>query len=234
MTEIISISSRFCGPPESGNGGYVCGIMAATLSGTVEVTLQQPPPLHRDLQLTQPKNNFLQLFDNDTVIATARNIEFQLDIPAPPTFLNAKKAESHYQGFERHNYPCCFVCGPERGAEDGLRIFASPLENSNLVASAWIPDASLNGDDGLTNTEFLWAALDCPGYFAFQFDDNRPALLGRMSAHTKKGIKAGDHCVVIGWEIDREGRKYLSGTALFGPDNQLYGYAQATWITLKK
>ena len=234
MSATINISARFCGPPGSGNGGYVCGVMAATLSGTVEVTLQQPPPLNRDLIVSQATENLLQLFDNDTVIATARNIELHLEIPSPPTFHHASSAEPNYQGFRQHNFPCCFVCGPERDIGDGLRVFASPIKDSNLVASAWIPDASLSGDDGLTKTEFLWAALDCPGYFAFQFSDNRPALLGRMSAHTKKGIKAGDHCVVIGWEIDREGRKYRSGTALFGPDNQMYGYAQATWISAKR
>ena len=33
MTDSLVISSRFCGPPGSGNGGYVCGRVAAYLDG---------------------------------------------------------------------------------------------------------------------------------------------------------------------------------------------------------
>src|ERR1700721_3141208 len=41
----LTIPSRFCGPPGSGNGGYVCGRIAAYLDGQVTVTLRRPPPL---------------------------------------------------------------------------------------------------------------------------------------------------------------------------------------------
>jgi len=41
----LTIPSRFCGPPGSGNGGYVCGRIAGYLHGPVTVTLRQPPPL---------------------------------------------------------------------------------------------------------------------------------------------------------------------------------------------
>ena len=44
-TDYLVIPSRFCGPPGSGNGGYVCGRIAAYLDGPVTVTLRRPPPL---------------------------------------------------------------------------------------------------------------------------------------------------------------------------------------------
>jgi hypothetical protein len=45
MTDSLVIPSRFCGPLDSGNGGYVCGRIAAYVSGPVTVTLRRPPPL---------------------------------------------------------------------------------------------------------------------------------------------------------------------------------------------
>ena len=44
MTSVV-IEKRFCGPPNSGNGGYVCGLLAAHIEADAEVTLLAPPPL---------------------------------------------------------------------------------------------------------------------------------------------------------------------------------------------
>ena len=48
MTEALVIPTRYCGPPGSGNGGYVCGRIAAYANGPVTVTLRRPPPLATD------------------------------------------------------------------------------------------------------------------------------------------------------------------------------------------
>ena len=40
----IVIKSRFNGPPDSGNGGYVCGVVASAVEGPSIVTLRKPPP----------------------------------------------------------------------------------------------------------------------------------------------------------------------------------------------
>ena len=45
MTGSLTVARRFCGPPGSGNGGYVCGLIAGFLDGPAEVTLRLPPPL---------------------------------------------------------------------------------------------------------------------------------------------------------------------------------------------
>ena len=48
--QLIRIDRRFRGPPDSGNGGYVAGLLAKALGGSgVEVTLRAPPPLDRDI-----------------------------------------------------------------------------------------------------------------------------------------------------------------------------------------
>ncbi|MCJ9705122.1 hypothetical protein MOV74_28970, partial [Bradyrhizobium sp. SHOUNA76] len=48
MTPII-IDKRYCGPPNSGNGGYVCGRLARHIPGGAEITLRAPPPLDTPL-----------------------------------------------------------------------------------------------------------------------------------------------------------------------------------------
>jgi hypothetical protein len=45
MTAPLVIAPRFCGPPDSGNGGYVCGLIAGRLGEQTEMTLRAPPPL---------------------------------------------------------------------------------------------------------------------------------------------------------------------------------------------
>jgi hypothetical protein len=53
MTRALVIDPRFCGPPDSGNGGYVCGLLAAAAGGAVAVRLKRPPPLGVPLDLTE-------------------------------------------------------------------------------------------------------------------------------------------------------------------------------------
>ena len=47
----ITISKRFCGPPNSGNGGYAAGKIAEQLSFTPEITLKAPVPLEQPMNL---------------------------------------------------------------------------------------------------------------------------------------------------------------------------------------
>ena len=43
------IGRQFCGPPNSGNGGYVCGVLAKGLEGPVTSMIRAPVPLDTDL-----------------------------------------------------------------------------------------------------------------------------------------------------------------------------------------
>jgi len=42
---MVVIARRFCGPPDTGNGGYSAGLLAQSLRGPIEVTLRK---LRRD------------------------------------------------------------------------------------------------------------------------------------------------------------------------------------------
>ena len=49
--QTTTIQRRFCGPPNSGNAGYVCGMLARHITGAAEVTLRAPPPLETELDV---------------------------------------------------------------------------------------------------------------------------------------------------------------------------------------
>jgi hypothetical protein len=79
----------------------------------------------------------------------------------------------------------------------------------------------------------LWAALDCPGYFAVTGDTPQNLLLGRMTARVHRAVQAGEPCVVVGWPLASDGRKHSCGTALFSESAGLCGESLATWITVR-
>jgi hypothetical protein len=227
---LLVIARRFRGPPTSGNGGYTCGMLAAAASKPVEVRLVKPPPLDRRLEIVDdPANGGLRLVDGADTIATATPKTVALDVPKPPSYAQALAAVSDYEGFQEHAYSDCFVCGPARQRGDGMRVFAAPIAGMDLVAAAWIPDRSLVGADGKVLPEFMWAVLDCPGFFATGAAIRGP-LLGTYAARIDRCVHLDAPCVVIGWPIRHEGRKHVVGTAIFDNFGELCGRALATWV----
>src|SRR6202011_2252751 len=71
MTDSLVIPSRFCGPPGSGNGGYVCGRIAAYLDGPVTVTLRRPPPLATPMAVERDVESAVRIYHGRTLIAEA-------------------------------------------------------------------------------------------------------------------------------------------------------------------
>src|SRR5580704_13704704 len=67
----LTIPSRFCGPPGSGNGGYVCGRIAAYLDGQVTVTLRRPPPLATPMAVGRDGGGPVRIHHGRTLIAEA-------------------------------------------------------------------------------------------------------------------------------------------------------------------
>jgi len=233
QAEIIEIAERFRGPPRSGNGGYTCGRIAKHLSGSIAVRLRAPPPLATPLRL-ETTADAATLFDGDKVIGQAKQVaSLDLELPQAPTLEQAHAASSSYSGFKSHAFPGCFVCGPERRAHDGLRIYAGPLPGSAVIAAPWTPDASLADESGAVRSEFLWAALDCPGAFATTARiGEAPAVLGELCASLVDGVNAGEECVVVGWPLETQGRKRFAGTAIFHADGRPIAYARAIWIEI--
>jgi hypothetical protein len=233
MTELVTIDKRFHGPCESGNGGYSCGLVGKFIEGDAAVRLRVPPPLDTPMDV-RVKHGCVELVNNDELVAKGKSATVEIDIPEPPEFADAQVASSRYRGFESHFYPTCFVCGPERESGDGLRIFAGPIEHSSgpdgLVAATWVPDLSLADSFGQISTEYIWAALDCPGAYAFAEPSNGAILLGELAVSIRGPVSVGEKCVLLGWEISHVGRKHFTGTALFGESGLCCGVGYATWF----
>lgn len=230
-SKVLIIDSHYNGPPDSGNGGYTCGLIDAYTDYLCEITLRKPVPLNSNLEVHSVDSGH-EIKWGEELIATARPGDLSgMPIPEYISFEQATAASRSYIGnTQRTAYPTCFVCGEDREQGQGLHIFAGRLENTNLYASPWVPDEQLTDKAGWVRPEFVWAALDCPGAYASLGDRARPILLGRMTAQILKPLKPNSKCVVMAWLIERDGRKSWSGTALFDHTGELVGKARAIWF----
>jgi hypothetical protein len=212
----VIIDPRFNGPPDSGNGGITCGLLAATTDFPVaEVTLRKPPPLGVELEVRDGA-----LLHGEEVIATVAPGEVTLQPPSPVSLEVARAAPS-VLGPHQHPFPTCFGCGPERS--DGLGLLPGRV-SPDLVATVWTPaDAS---------EVMVWVALDCPGGWSADLP-GRPMVLGRMACVIDSLPIAGEPHLVQGWLVGSEGRKVHTGSALYDAEGTVLAVAEATWITLQ-
>jgi hypothetical protein len=230
-SSVIQVAARFCGPPGSANGGYICGLVAGGIHQPVTVRLLRGPPLATALELHAVEPGLWAVdYAEQRYMEARATSPLELEIPASPGYLQAQESSLHGP-HDRSEHPCpgCFVCGPDRAQGDGLRIFAGPVPGRDLVAASWVPDASLTQSDGKVPPEVLSAALDCPGFHALR-TGARPWLLGEFTVHVDRLVHADESCVIVGWKIGGEGRKRVVGTALFDEGSEVCAWARGTWI----
>lgn len=228
----VIIDRRFRGPANSGNGGYVCGLLAQAFDQPCEVTLKSPPPLDTPLQLHRYDDR-ADLCQGSQIIATAQAAEVDLTAPDAPSLELAQDAVTRFVDADKHILPECFVCGPHRTHGDGLRIFTGPVHDQDLVAAPWVPAAEFANSEGQVQDIFLWSALDCPSYFSLR-QPEMLALLGRMKAQIITLPKPGEELIAAAWCTGQDGRKYFADSALFDRNGKLLAKAQTIWIALKK
>ena len=174
----------------------------------------------------------MRLLDGEVVIAEARPSPLELEVPACPSFDEALRASERYLGFDTHNFPGCFVCGPERGTGDGLRIFPGTLGgSSSLLAATWTPEASLADPSGMIGSEFIWAALDCPGAFTrYPLAEGVALVLGELAVEQLVPLRAGEPCILTAWSLGDDGRRRHAGTALHQAEGRIVARARAVWV----
>ena len=124
---------------------------------------------------------------------------------------------------------------PDRAHGDGLRIHCGPLDPQagwrGVVAAGWVPEGYMADADGAVAPEFAWAALDCPTAYAAGSEDGFPSiLLGRQAVRIDRRPRPGDRCVIIAWQIGKEGRKLWSQGALLDAAGATLAVCRATWI----
>lgn len=232
----ITIGRQFCGPPNSGNGGYVCGVLARELDGPVTAVLRAPIPLDAELNLEARDGGQVLLGADDALIAQGGPATQELPQPPPsPGLAAAREAGARHIGLTERIHPICFTCGTARDAGDGLRVLPGQVEGAQagLVACTWTPHEAFADADGLIRPEVVWAALDCPGYFAWVEKEGRHgALLGTMTGEVLEPVRCGVEYVVLAWPIAREGRKEIAGTALYDGGGRLIARSHQVWITM--
>ena len=233
----VLIPRRFRGPDQSANGGYCSGLVASAVDAdpqsAIEVMLRAPPPLDTPLQLRGDAAS-AELLHDGNLLASARVVELpSMAMPISCGLAAAEQAASNYVGHQHHPYPGCFVCGPKREPGDGLRVFAGDAGLAPRYAAPWTPDASLADEHGNIDRRMVWAALDCPSYFALG-KPGLPALLGRMTTQINALPAVNEDCVLMAWASAAEGRKHPAVSALYGADGRLLAYATTLWIALKQ
>lgn len=233
MPATLTIPARFNGPPRSGNGGYSCGALADFIPGAAQVRLNAPPPLDTPLEITETDGG-VRALAGDTIIAEGRPAAEPRAVPPHiPARAVADGASKTFIGHEKHIFPTCFVCGPDRAEGDGLRIFPGAVEGGDIVAATWTPDATLvDAAEATIAARHVWAALDCPSFFAFQRDDLM-AVLAQMTAIVRRRPAPGEACVIVAWPTGSVGRKHRSASALVDHAGAVIAQAEALWIEMR-
>lgn len=229
-TQTVTIKSRFCGPKNSGNGGYVAGLLAKAIDGPAQVRLIAMPRLEHPLTMEGDGTEAV-LRDGDTVVATARSTRVDVVVPELPPLDALDGARVAYEAMPLI-LPYCFVCGPKREKGDGLRIFSGPVDGTPINADLWTPDESLASDDGLVAPEFLWAALDCPSAYGLRMTEGL-VLLGSLSAAIQRRPMPGEKLMAMGWAGEADGRKRGAYSALMTLDGEQLAVSESLWIELK-
>ena len=233
MREIV-IARQFRGPPNSGNGGYVCGVLAREIHGATTVALRALIPLDVPLKLEHDGNGARMVGSDGTLIAEAQTAVSPLpDPPAPPSLEQARAAGERCPFIDKPFHPPCFTCSSIREDGDGLRILPGQIEGAPAghIACVWTPHAAFADTNGVVPEEIVWAALDCPGSLAWIVKTGfGGGLLGTMTGEVLRLPRSGEATIVTAWPIEQAGRKYIAGVALFDAKGTLIARGSQIWI----
>ena len=235
------IPAQFNGPLKSGNGGWVCGLLAEEwvrrheadpLGSTVTSTLLQPPPLETTLTWEEDDAaaELRLLTAGGAVIGTATPGVFTDDPPPIVSPADAAAGAAAYPGYTHHPFDHCFTCGTRREPGDGLCLFTGPI-GEGRSAAPWHVHEAFADETGHVSVPIAWAGLDCPGAWAAGFGET-PWLLGRMTAEVIRLPEANETLLATGWLRNKDGRKQFTSTALYTEDGSLVGRSEQIWIAV--
>jgi len=230
----ITVPAQFRGPPNSVNGGYAAGVMARLIEGPFTAALRAPPPLETETRLVRDGEVVRWETLDGKLIGEARPADAAA-IPAPPpapSLEAAIAAAPGFPGLHRPFHPICFCCGDKVDEGVGLRVFVGQLAGApaGVVAGPWTPNPVFADAEGLIPAEVVWAALDCPGSVSWVVTTGGAGMLGTMTGEMLRRPAAGEPCIVLAWPIERDGRKLMSGTALYTAAGELLARTHQIWI----
>lgn len=231
--DTLTVERRFCGPPDSGHGGWSAGLAAARVdAAAVTVTLRSPPPLETPLEVRAADSGVDVLAGDVPVLQARADAVPDVDAPEPVPTADADAASGRFAWFEGHPFPTCFGCGPQRG-DDALRLFTGPVGDGRF-AVPWTPPAWTAGPDGLVTAGFVWAALDCPSSAPAHGTIDAPVVLGRLTLAQHAPVLAGRPHVVQSWLERADGRRRHTAVALFDGAGERLATGRAVWIELRR
>jgi hypothetical protein len=234
MRDVV-VARQFRGPPNSGNGGYVCGLLGKEIAGPATVALRALIPLDIALNLGRAGDAVRLTGLDGTLIAEATAAETVLPAPpAAPSLAGAQAAGARCPVIEKPFHPPCFTCSSIREDGDGLRVLPGQIDGAPLghIACVWIPHRSFADATGSIPAEIVWAALDCPGSLAWIVKSGTGAgLLGTMTGEVLRLPRAGEPTIVTAWPIEQNGRKFVAGVALFDASGALMARGTQIWIS---
>lgn len=241
MAFTLKIDPRYCGPPDVGNGGYVAGRLAAGLpdeSQGVQVRLRAGTPLATELTAQADDPGSWLLRAGDDVVAQAQVAPLD-DFEAPPLPDDAAidAAVGGCRAFRTHPFPGCFVCGPDRGEGDGMRIFPGWHASHGVAVAPFVATPDLADASGHLAREFLWAALDCTGSFALLEDEAlaralEPMVLGQLTVSITERPRVGERLLVAGWTTRQEGRRGWVRSVL-AREGRVLARSEAIWVSIQ-
>jgi hypothetical protein len=225
----IVIDPRFNGPEEAAQGGHVCGVCARLVDGPAEVSLRRAAPL--DTPLAVERGPVVRVLDDEAVVAEVRPSE-ELTLAVPRVRPSeARAAAESYRGSGFTVFDHCYVCGPRR--EDALGVFATRVPEQEVVASSWTPPGWTTDAAGTVAEEHVWAALDCPTYFAAHIGRrNAMCVLARMSTEVRGPIRAETEHVVVAWPLEVDGRKRHAASAVLTAEGDVLAVARVLLVDL--
>lgn len=224
----LSVPARFNGPRESGNGGYSAGLFAARVEGPAAVSLRSPIPLDTPLEEVR-EGETVRFLDGETLVAEANPADPPaLTVPPAVSLDEARAAAARYIAPREGLFSECFVCGPAR--EDSMGVFAGRVEDRELVATTWTPPQWSADGSSAVRPEIVWAALDCPTYFAVHLDEMRLSFLVRQSVELRAPIPVGVEHVVVAWPTGADGRKRSAGAAVLSATGEVLAVGEALLV----
>jgi len=234
----ITIDAHYEGPPNITQGGYLSGLMAVHLdTDTVEVTMFRPTPMNKPLTLDTSMPNRVYIRDGDTVLNEAKPTDLFLEIPAPITMEQARKASRRHITTPAGN---CLGCGSLRSEANGLHLRSGPVEGRDVVGIDWVPRGpAVEAQEGETVPEpIVWASMECPTARAMELGSMKKPeelfVLGRIATKVNALPRVGDPCFFMGWPLERVGRKIQLGGSLHDEKGQILVLSRLTFIVLKE
>ncbi len=259
---VVTLPTRFRGPPTSGNGGVAAGLYACLgdeILGRpcrrLNVRLHRPPPLETPLPYRaaadpdHPDRTLVDVLDpatGDVVLSGwvgAERRPVMNDATVAELAALASPDPAQMQRFDTHvevvtegseAFQGCFVCGPE--APGGLHLRPRPVTD-DIRWLPWRPDVHWSDRGGLAMLPAV-AALDCTSAIGLHerglMSLDESCLLGTYDADIVERPMGDDatDLRIITRARGREGRKIWTDVGLFTPDGRPMVLGLATWIVV--